>query len=403
MPLRSLSLFGVVALVASACAGAIGAGDPAPDAAPDPRLGAAEARAEPDLSRLRVPHEPWRTDFSIADIDLAEIAASVPRDGIPPIDEPVFESLADARTWMDGRAPVIAVEIDGDARAYPLSIFFRHEIVNDVVGGRPLLVTFCPLCHTALVYDRVLDGRLRVFGNTGSLRFSDMVMYDRATESWWQQATGKAIVGELTGAKLDFVASQVLSLDAFAMAYPDGIVLSRDTGHRRDYGSNPFLGYDAVDERPGRFEGAIDGRMGPKERVITVGGPDGDAIAIAYSDLARTGVVAETVAGEPIVVLWSPGRASTFDGPTVGLAEEEGSAGVFSPVLDGRALTFDFVAPAGPIIDRETGSTWTVTGRSVAGELEGAQLEPILHGNHFWFSWAAFTPETRIWEPAPAA
>lgn len=275
-------------------------------------------------------------------------------------------------------------------------------MVNNVVGGRPLLVTFCPLCHTALVYDRELDGRLRVFGNTGSLRCSDMVMYDRATESWWQQATGKAIIGELTGAKLDFVASQLLSLDNFSRAYPAGRVLSRDTGHRRDYGSNPFLGYDAVDERPGRFEGAIDGRMEPKERVVTVGGPEGDAIAFAYSDLAQAGVVTETVADEAIVVLWSPGRASTFNGPTVGQGEEEGSAGVFSALLDGRELTFEFSAPGGPITDCETGSAWSITGRATAGQLEGSQLEPVVHGNHFWLSWAAFSPDTRVWEPPTA-
>jgi len=135
------------------------------------------------------------TDFSIRDIPPSEIQPSVPRDAIPTIDAPVFESAQEARTWMDGRAPVIALEIDGDARAYPLSIMLWHEIINDDVGGRPLLVTFCPPCHTALVYARVLDGRERHFGN---LRFSDMVMYDRATESWWQQATGRAIVGELT-------------------------------------------------------------------------------------------------------------------------------------------------------------------------------------------------------------
>jgi hypothetical protein len=173
----------------------------------------------------------------------------VPRDAIPPIDAPVFETIDAALDWMSGRAPVIALEFDGDARAYPLSILLWHEMVNDVVGKRPVLVTFCPLCHAALVYDRVLDDELKVFGNTGALRFSDMVMYDRATETWWQQATGKAIVGKLTGAKLVFVPAQLVSLDDFASAWPDGRVLSRDTGHVRDYGSNPFLGYDEADER----------------------------------------------------------------------------------------------------------------------------------------------------------
>ena len=391
-------------LIASACANASAAEQPRPDAAPDPRASHAVSSlaptpAPPDPSRLVVPTAPWRTDFSISSIDYAEIQPSVPRDGIPSIDAPVFESIEAARSWMDGRAPVIALEIAGDARAYPLSILLWHEIVNDVVGGRPLLVTFCPLCHTALVYDRTLDGVEQEFGNTGSLRFADMVMYDRGTESWWQQATGKAIVGERSGWKLDFVGSQVLSLDDFASAWPAGQVLSRDTGQRRDYGSNPFLGYDDADERPGRYQGSIDGRLAPKERVITLGDPDTEAIAFSYADLARSGVVHETWSGQPVVVFWAPGTASTFDSPVIGLGEEDGSAGVFSPVVDGQELAFEWLGPSGPITDGATGSSWSVTGRAVSGPLAGTQLEPVIHGNHFWFSWAAFTPQIRVWVP----
>ncbi|MFV2062820.1 MAG: DUF3179 domain-containing protein [Chloroflexota bacterium] len=411
MVARIAAVLGALALVMSLGVTALGAEDPAPEPAPDPR--AAEATATPEatsspteqpleVSRMPTPTLRWSTDFGITSIDLAEIQPSVPRDAIPTLDDPVFESIVAAQGWMDGRAPVIALEIEGDARAYPLSILLWHEIVNDEVGGRPLLITFCPLCHTALVYDRELDGVERRFGNTGKLRYSDMIMYDRATESWWQQATGEAIIGELTGARLDFVASQVLSLDDFAAAFPDGEVLSRDTGSDRDYGSNPFLGYDAADEQPFRYEGEIDGRLAPKERVVSVGGPETGAIAFSYSDLARTGVATEIWQDQPIVVFWTPGTASTFNGPTVGLGAEDGSVGVFSPVLDGRELTFEWVGPSGPITDTQTGSTWTVTGKAGRGELAGAQLEPVLHGNHFWFSWAAFTPDTRVWQPPTA-
>jgi hypothetical protein len=402
MPGKSMTLLMGIALVAVACGGAYGSSDPAPIAAPDPRGASAETAADktttPDISRLSVPSEPWATDFSIATIDLAEIQGSVPRDAIPAIDDPVFESIDQARTWMNGRAPLIALEIDGDARGYPLAILLWHEIVNDMVGRRPVVVTFCPLCYSAVVYDRILDGSERHFGNTGSLRYSDMVMYDRATESWWQQATGEAMVGELTGAKLEFLAAQVLSLDDFSAAYPDGAVLSRDTGHERPYGSNPMRGYDDADQRPGRIEGAIDGRLSPKERVVTVAAVESESVAFSYVDLAAHGLASEVVDGEPIVVLWHPGTAAAFDGPIVGEGDEIGSAGVFSPIVDGKRLTFERTADFS-IIDQETGSRWSVTGVAVDGPLAGQQLDPVTHANHFWFAWAAFTPDTRVWQP----
>ena len=159
---------------------------------------------------------------------------------------------------MTGNSPVIALEIDGDARAYPLAVLTWHEIVNDTVGDVPVIVTFCPLCNTGLVFERTIDGALYDFGVSGNLRFSDMVMYDRQTETWWQQATGAGIVGELTGAKLEFVPSQIVGLDQFAETYPDGQVLSRDTGFSRDYGRNPYVGYDTVDQQPFLFAGATD-------------------------------------------------------------------------------------------------------------------------------------------------
>jgi hypothetical protein len=403
---RTMVIVGTFALVASACSGALGATGPEPEAAPDPRPSPlAETEPTPvqvQPADLAVTASEWRTDFSIANVPLSEIQGSVPRDAIPVIDRPVYEPIADALAWMDGRAPVIALEVDGDARAYPLSIMLWHEIVNDHVGGRAVVVTFCPLCHSALVYDRALDGIERHFGNTGSLRYSDMVMYDRDTETWWQQATGQAIIGELTGAALEFLPAQVLSLDAFATAYPDGVVLSRDTGHERPYGDNPFLGYGNADERPFRFDGAIDGRLSPKERVITVGGAGSEALAFSYFDLGRTGVAHETLAGQPIVALWAPGTADSFDAAEIGLGDDIGSAGIFSPVLDGRSLTFIRADDGTALQDIETGSTWAVTGHATAGPLAGAQLERVLHGDHFWFSWAAFTPDTRVWQPPDA-
>jgi hypothetical protein len=365
-----------------------------------PVAGSSHGSFEADPSRLSFGTGEWRTDFTRASIDLAELqSGGPPKDGIPPIDAPVTESIGSARAWLGDSAPLIALEVGGQARAYPLAIMTWHEIVNDTLGGEPVVVTFCPLCNTALVFDRTLDGVVHDFGTTGKLRFSDLVMYDRQTETWWQQATGHAIVGELTGERLRFLPAQITSLDAFARTWPDGDVLSRETGHDRSYGRNPYPGYDQAGDRPFLFEGVIDGRIAPKERVVTVG-EAADAIAFAWSDLRDAGVASAEVAGDHIVVFWEPGTTSALDEALIDESADIGSTGVFRPMVDGRELTFERAGgPDGAIRDLETGSEWSVTGIAIAGELAGRQLEPVVHGNHFWFAWAAFTPDTRIWQP----
>jgi hypothetical protein len=362
----------------------------------EPSTSAAPVSPTP-RGQLSVPTGGWQTDFAIASIDLSEIISGGPgKDGIPSIDDPNFESLELAQAWQDDRAPVIALEVNGEARAYPLSILMWHEIVNDTVGGVPVVVTFCPLCNTALVFERELDGVVYDFGTTGNLRFSDLVMYDRQTESWWQQATGEAIVGVLTGSRLPFVASQIVALADFAQAHPESVVLSRETGHLRDYGRNPYVGYDTVDQNPFLFRGVVDGRLPPMERVVTVSNED-EAVAYPYSELAKAGVVHDRLGDTPIVVFWQAGVSSALDAPAIDEGRDVGATGVFSPVVDGDSLTFEPQAADGAIEDRETGSTWSIIGRATSGPHEGERLEPLGHGDHFWFAWAAFEPDTRIW------
>jgi hypothetical protein len=352
----------------------------------------------PDLGRLRVSKAGWQTDFSRASVDLGEfLGGGPPKDGIPAVDSPRYESIAAARDWLSDQPPVISVSIGDEARAYPLAILMWHEIVNATVGGTPVVVTFCPLCNTALVFERELDGVTYDFGTTGNLRFSDLVMYDRQTESWWQQATGEAIVGELTGTRLTFLPAQIVSLADFQAAYPEGIVLSRETGFDRSYGRNPYVGYDRIDENPFLFDGVLDGRLPPKERVVTVG--EGDAaVAFPYSELRTVGVASATVGGDEVVVFWAPGTASALDGPTIDEGADIGATGVFRPVVEGRRLTFVREGGEdGPIVDRETGSRWSIAGVAVTGELRGSTLEPVVHGDHFWVAWAAVSPQTTIW------
>ena len=390
----------VVSLAGAACAaGGPDAGSITPGPIGSSPTAGSSAAASPtvDLSGLRFDTGGWRTDFSKHAVELQELlGGGPPKDGIPAVDRPHFESIGDARGWLTDRAPVISVTVGDQARAYPIAILVWHEIVNDKLAGRPITVTFCPLCNTALVFDRTVGGTIYDFGTTGNLRLSDLVMYDRQTESWWQQATGGAIVGTLTGTQLTFLPAQMISLGAFAATYPTGDVLSRDTGTSRPYGQNPYASYDQADTQPFLFSGATDGRLPPKERVVTVSQGD-DSVAFPYADLARVGVVETPVGGEPVVVVWVAGTASPLDTQDV-LGRDVGATGVFRPVAAERHLTFvrDGGADA-PIIDTETGSTWSVAGRATAGPLKGTQLEPVVHGDHFWFAWAAFDPGTRIW------
>ncbi|MCZ6788872.1 MAG: DUF3179 domain-containing protein [Chloroflexi bacterium] len=348
------------------------------------------------LSQARISTSGWTTDFSLHSVPYSEILSGGPsRDGIPPIDNPRFATFEDADGWLGGQEPVIAFELNGDARAYPLQILTWHEIVNDVVGEVPVTVTFCPLCNSAIVFDRRLDGVVYDFGTSGKLRNSDLIMWDRQTESWWQQFIGEAIVGKLTGKKLAFLPASIISWEDFKAANPEGKVLSRDTGFSRDYGRNPYSGYDQADNPPFLFAGDLDGRLLPKERVVAVTIGDADA-AFPFSVLENERVVNYTVNGQELVVLFKPGTRSALDRSSIKDSRDVGATGVFDAHLDGRKLTFH--ADGERFVDNETGSVWNILGQATQGPLTGSRLTPIVHANHFWFAWGAFKPDTKIYQ-----
>jgi hypothetical protein len=340
----------------------------------------------------------FSTDFSRHSVPYGEIlSGGPPKDGIPPIDFPSYVSVDEADEWLEPVEPVILVQVGEESRAYPLQILTWHEIVNDTLGGLPLAVTFCPLCNTAIVFERTLDDMELDFGTTGRLRFSNLIMYDRQTESWWQQANGEAIVGELLGKRLEFYPGVIISWEEFKTAHPQGTVLSKSTGFARSYGINPYSGYDDVNNPPFLFRGPeTPGALPPMARVLTVDTED-EAIAYPYEVLEEIRVVNDTISGQPIVVFWEPGTASALDTTIIAEGRDVGTASAFSRQITGRELTFYFAG--GRTLDEQTGSEWNVLGRAVAGELEGVQLEQVVSINHFWFSWAAFKPQTRIFQP----
>jgi hypothetical protein len=346
--------------------------------APRPR-GTPRAAAPPDL----IP------DSALVDV--------IPPDSIPSIDDPKFVEPGEASRWLADREPVVSLELGDEARAYPAQILTWHEIVNDVVGGRPVAVTYCPLCNSAVAFSREVDGRTLEFGVSGKLYKSALVMYDRQTDSLWLHFEGRAIQGPLTGTRLDLIPVQLLSFGEWRKEHADGLVLSRNTGHFGAYGENP---YDFYDTRQGPraefFRGPVSPKLHPMARVVGVGFGE-TAVAYPYERLAaggKAGFVQDTVSGRRIVVLWEAGTASALDQRRIAEGRDVGASGVFVPVADGRRLTFE--VRGGTFLDRQTGSEWTLSGRAVAGPMAGEHLEPVPHLDTFWFAWWGHHPDTTV-------
>jgi hypothetical protein len=322
------------------------------------------------------------------------LSGGPPPDGIPAIDEPKFVRASTA-TFLEDDEPVLAIEVDGEARAYPIQIMTWHEIVNDTIAGRPVTVSYCPLCNSAIAYDRRLGDRVLDFGTSGKLYQSALVMYDRPTESLWSHFTGQAVIGTLTGAQLELIPMGTVSWSDWLDANPDSLVLSRDTGHDRNYGQNPYPGYDDVDDQPFLFEGEADGRLAAKERVVGIR-RGSDAVAIRTTELFKRRVTEIELDGQRLLAWLQRGTASALDESSVDTGRDVGATGVFEPTVDGRRLTFE--PRKNGFRDVETGSSWDVLGNATSGPLAGAKLAPVEHVDTFWFAWAAFLPDTRIAE-----
>lgn len=345
---------------------------------------------------LRLPDSDWRTDWTKFSIDWSELEANVPRDAIPSIDHPKFISVSEAEKWVGDNEPVIVVRVGSESRAYPIQVLMWHEIVNDRIGDTPVTVTFCPLCYSALVFRRSINDKDYHFGVSGMLRHSDLVMYDRETHTLWQQLSGEAIVGQFTGMVLEQIPAQIISFRQFKDEFVNGRVLSKETGHQRRYGENPYVGYDDISDKPWLFRGTLDDRLAPMERVVTVTIGNVDK-AYPHEVTRDEGVIHDLVGGKEIVIFHTrKGAASALDQSDINRSRILGSTGVFSPVVgDGRSLTFSRKRDL--FVDAETGSTWNVTGISISGELEGSRLEAIPHGDIFSFAWFVVKPNTLLY------
>lgn len=269
---------------------------------------------------LTWPQDFPKTDFARRSVVLGEFVTYGRRDSIPPIDAPQFVSTAEAAKDIGDLEPVVSIGIDGDFRAYPIRVLLFHEIVNDVVGGQPVVISYCALCNSGIVFDRRLDDAVLEFGNTGTYRHFGMVMYDKTTESWWQQFIGEAVIGELLGKQLASVPARMESLAKFRDRAPAGRVLVPNNTGFRAYGLTPYGGMDSQPLPPSiarqRFPYDMPAGVDPLERVVVVG-------AEAWT-LALLSASGEVRAGD-LVLTWEPGQNSVHDQQVIAAGRDVGN------------------------------------------------------------------------------
>lgn len=349
---------------------------------------------DPDVAQAVAP---WPTDWSRRTVNIGEFGLGIPRvdprDIIPPIDLPKFEPITSA-TWLDDRQPGALVQFNDEVRFYPLAILTRHEIVNDRFGDLPVVVTFCPLCNTAVSFDARVDGQALRFGVSGLLRKSDLVMWDESTTSLWQQITGEGVVGEFAGAQLELIPTSIVSYGDAVETFPEALSLSRDTGFGIEYGTNSYAGYSSS-ATPFLFDEEPDPRFPALSRVVGVSLNDNDK-SYPFSVISTELAVNDEVGGTPIVILWGGDTADALDARQIADSQSIGTGIAFSREVAGQVLTFSHLSDD-LFTDAETQTTWTLLGKAIEGPLEGEQLEVVQHRNEFWFAWAGFFPDAPVY------
>ena len=332
-------------------------------------------------------------------------SGGVPPDGIPSIDGPQFESVQSASEWLQPDDLVMTIERDDETKAYPVRIMNYHEIVNDTIAGVPIAMTYCPLCHSGVVFKRPeLNGKVAEFGTTGRLYNSDLVMYDRVTGTFWSQIEGTPMIGPLVAefGALERLPSNMARWEAWKQHHPDAQVLARPTeatalggqppqtsdsekAHlMRDYSQHPYADYASSDH--GTFGTlASDRRLVPKARIAGIR-VEGSAKAYRKSAVKLRRVIHDVVSGVAILVVWNP---------------EADDVAVFDRSSAGYPEPLEFDRQDDRLVDRQTGTTWSWDGRSRSGPLadEAAQLNRIISATMYWFAWAAFYPDTSLYDP----
>ncbi|MEN8240856.1 MAG: DUF3179 domain-containing protein [Chloroflexota bacterium] len=313
-----------------------------------------------------------------ADLRALGMVTILPRDAVPAIDQPVFLSADEADREYAPYELVIGVEINGEAKAYSAPFLSRHEIVNDSVGGAAIAVTWCPVCFTALVYDRTINDEEFSFGVSGKLMHNGLVMYDRQTDSLWAQVLGEAVSGPMVGTRLEFIPAFQTTWEDWKATHPDTTALEK--GYFGDY--DPYLNYYEFDYAGVVSPNRVSDRLGQKEFVIGVEHL-GDTVAFPFTVMSLEPIVNYYVGDTPILAVFN-------DQTATGLAYQRGLA-------DGSVLSFKIVEGM-TIVDQETGSTWNgITGEAISGPLAGESLIRVKSTLAFWFGWYDFYPDTDVY------
>lgn len=337
----------------------------------------------------------WKTNWEKHSIEYDELLNGGPlRDGIPPIDKPKFQNMKEASSWIKNNEPLIFVRIKDKTKAYPIQILIWHEIVNDTISDKNIVVTFCPLCNASIVFNRDIDGKTYDFGTSGLLRNSDLVMYDRQSESLWQQFTGKAIVGDLIDTELETINSSIVSFEDIKTHYPNTEILSKETGYFREYGNNPYTGYDDINQSPFMIKDDIDPRLAPMRRVATVSLNNKDK-AYSYKILRDKKVINDEFENKKLTLFYKDQIASALDDKVISKSKDTGSVVIYDRNIDGKIYDFYY---KDAYYDKQTNSKWNIFGKAIEGDLKGTQLKTVVHGSHFWFAWAVFKPQTIIYK-----
>lgn len=329
----------------------------------------------------------------------------LPAGGIPAIDAPRFESPAAAKTWLGSRAPVLVFRVGSDVRAYPLAILLWHEVVNDTVGGEPVAITYCPLCNTATVYGRRLGRQMLALEASGKLLLGAAILQDRTSGTSWLQPTGEWAGGNGAVVDLRQLASDQQSLGEASASYPGLRVLSRQTGFTKPYGTSPYGSTGRLGSAPSLYDGDIDQRLPPKTRVLgaRIGA---QAISWTYPGLRAAQIDEQLVGSLPVLAVFRPAVSSIGENSDLRRAPDAGSAGLFAAEAAGRRLDFRWqrsaAHPEGVLRDAQTGSDWSSDGQAIAGPLRGTRLTVLPHLDTYWYVWAAFYPDTRVWPGLPS-
>ncbi|MEM1136351.1 MAG: DUF3179 domain-containing (seleno)protein [Bacteroidota bacterium] len=343
-------------------------------------------------------HQQWNTNLNRTSIPLRELHGFIPRNAISPIYHSNFWNKRQAENQFFPKEPVVVVVVKSIEKAYPLSVLTYHQVINDKVANIPIAVTYCPLSGTINVYDRRVEaqGKTKIleFGVSGMLRFANTIMWDHETESWWQQANGKALVGDLNGAELSLFPFMVLSYEKFYENYPYGLIMDYHIDKAVTYGTTPYYQHDDISKNvPNLYLAEPPLKLVPREKVIVTSSM-GDQIIYPVDLVKSFGVLNDTPNNNYVAIFYANGVVSTLDQKNFKDSKDVGTCVVFSAFHKTRRLTFKKKDEG--FIDEQTGSVWDITGKCIQGPLKNDQLRLLKYRDMFAFTALSMWPEGRI-------